>query len=69
MKKDVFELATKDCLPYVIRMGSLLNADVLKDHIQYFTMQLKGMPSRLPDIYSVYRFFACEVDKFCLLEL
>ncbi|KXJ11350.1 hypothetical protein AC249_AIPGENE26517 [Exaiptasia diaphana] len=56
-KKSLFEMASRSCLPSIIRLGSLLREANLQEHISYFKERLKGMPSRLPNIYSVYRFF------------
>ena len=62
-KKEVFNMASTSCLPSVVRMGIMLNELSLQDHVQFFKERLKGLPSRLPSIYSVYRLFAFEVNR------
>lgn len=61
-KKEVFSMASTSCLPSVVRMGIMLNELSLHYHVQFFKEQLKGLLSRLPSIYSVYRLFAFEVN-------
>ena len=62
-------MASMACLPYVIRMGVMLNEWTLQDHVVFFKEWLKELPSRLPSIYSVYQLFAFEVSTCSLLRL
>lgn len=62
-KRELFDKATKLCLPSVIRMGRDLREEDLQQHISFFREKLVGLPCRLPSIYSCYRYFAKEVRK------
>ena len=56
-------MASTACLPAVIRMGAMLDELILQDHVLFYKDRLKGLPSRPPSIYSVYRLFAFEVSR------
>ena len=57
-RRDVLNSASSACIPSVIQMDVGLTAETLEPHVDYFSKRLKGMPIRLPSIYSVYRYFA-----------
>ena len=61
-KKNVFDKASLFCLPSVIRMRNGLTEKNLQQHVKYFRDKLVGLPSRLPSIYSCFRYFANEVS-------
>ena len=68
-KSEIFGLASTHCLPQIIHLSGALNKKNLAKHIQFFRERLHGLPTRLADIYSIYRHFAFEVmyrKKECL---
>ena len=67
-KKALFDKAGTSCLPSVIRMGRELTEKDLQQHVSFFREKLVGLPSRLPRIYSCYRFFTKEVSKTWFIE-
>ena len=60
-RKEIFSLATTHCLIDVIRLSQSLDNERLATHIGYFKTHLSGLPSRLAEIYSIYRLFTHEV--------
>ena len=60
-RKEIFSLATTHCLIDVIRLSRSLDNERLATHIGYFKTHLSGLPSRLAEIYSIYRLFTHEV--------
>ena len=62
-RREMFSIASTNCLPDVIQLSQALNDSNLTPHIQYFANLLGGLPARLSEIYSVYRLFANEVQK------
>ena len=67
-KRELFDKATTLCLPSVIRMGRDLREEDLQQHVSFFREKLVGLPSRLPSIYSCYRYFAKEVREGRLVD-
>ena len=67
-KKALFDKASTSCLPSLIRMGRELTEEDLQQHVSFFREKLVGLPSRLPSIYSCYRFFTKEVSKTRFVE-
>ena len=67
-KRELFDKATTSCLPSVIRMGRDLREEDLQQHVSFFREKLVGLPSRLPSIYSCYRYFAKEVREGRLVD-
>ena len=61
-KPELFQKANSSCPPSVIRMGRELSDTNLQQHVAFFRQNLVGLPSRLPSIYSCYRFFAEQVN-------
>ena len=53
--------ANNHCIPSVIQMNAGLSERNLEGHVDFFARRLQGLPSRLPSIYTVYRYFAFEV--------
>ena len=60
-RRNVNNAANNYCIPSVIQMSAGLTERNLEPHVDFFAKRLKGLPSRLPSIYSVYRYFAFEV--------
>ena len=54
-RKEIFSLATTHCLIDVIRLSRSLDNERLATHIGYFKTHLSGLPSRLAEIYSIYK--------------
>lgn len=61
-RKSVSALASTSCIPSVIKMAVGLDDAILQPHIDFFRKQLNGLPSRLPSIYSCFRYFCFEVS-------
>jgi len=59
--RNVNNAANNYCIPSVIQMSAGLTERNLEPHVDFFAKRLKGLPSRLPSNYSVYRYFAFEV--------
>ena len=59
--RNVNNAANNYCIPSVIQMSAGLTERNLEPHVDFFAKRLKGLPSRLPSIYGVYRYFAFEV--------
>ena len=62
-RREMFSIASTNCLPHVIRLSEPLNEENISSNIAYFTEHLTQLPSRLSEIYSVYRLLANEVSK------
>ena len=54
-RKEIFSLATTHCLIDVIRLSRSLDNERLATHIGYFKTHLRGLSSRLAEIYSIYK--------------
>ena len=54
-------MANDHCTPSVIQMNAGLTERNLECHVDFFSKRLKGLPGRLPSIYSINRYFAFEV--------
>ena len=67
-KRELFDKASTSCLPSVIRMGRDLREEDLQQHVSFFREKLVGLPSRLPSIYSCYRYFAKEVSEMWFVD-
>lgn len=69
-RRDIFSLATTHSIINIINMSQYINNDNLANHIGFFKEQLHGvtLPSRLPEIYSVYRLFSQEVRMQVFLK-
>ena len=61
-RKEIFSLATTHSLPDIIGIGAAISEDNLAEHVGYFKGHLGGLPSRLAEIYSIYRLFTHEVS-------
>ena len=57
------------CLPYVIRMGVMLNKWTLQDHVVFLKEWLKELPNHPPSIYTVYQLIAFGVSTCSLIML
>ena len=68
-KSEIFQKANPSCLSSVIRMGKDLSDTNLQQHVSFFRQHLVGLPSRLPSIYSCYRYFTQEVSVLLKLKL
>ena len=72
MKREIFSLAKKTCIPTIIQMGRGLTDGNLQTHANFFCERLQGLPGRLASIYSIYRYFAYEVQyvssSICLTD-
>ena len=62
-RREMFSIASTNCLPQVIRLSEPLNEENISNNIAYFTEHLAQLPLRLSEIYSVYRLLANEVSK------
>ena len=62
-RREMFSIASTNCLPHVIRLSEPLNEENISNNIAYFTEHLAQLPLRLSEIYSVYRLLANEVSN------
>lgn len=60
-RRVMFEMATTNCVLDIIRFSVSINDVGLSEHTNFLKSKLAGLSPRLPDIYSIYRFFAFEV--------
>lgn len=60
-RREIFSTASTHCLPDIIRLSQSINDKRLAPHIGYFKKYLNGLPSRLAEIYSIYRLFSHKV--------
>ena len=65
-RKEIVSLPTTHPLPDVIGSGAAISEDILAEHVGYFKGHLGGLPSRVAEIYSIYRLITHEVsDLVC----
>ena len=62
-RKRIFALASTHSIVDIIAMGKEINQENLANQISFFNEYLYGLPSRLAEIYSVYRLFSHEVGQ------
>ena len=63
-RREMFSMATTNCLTDIIGLSEPINRENISTNITYFGEHLTQLPSRLSEIYSVYRLIANEVRMY-----
>lgn len=68
-KDRLYTLASTDCIPWVIKLGTRLvqNKTIVDEEINFFQRRCPSLPPRIHQLYGLYKAIVHEVHNICML--